>query len=295
MTTVPETGSRSKCFLCDEVSDRVIWTENGLEALVCGCGMVYTDQSRSLPENLFEEFHPDHFYSLAAPFKASWVARHCHRGRLVEVGCGAGFFLEAIRSYGYEVTGMDPNRSYDQRLQELGIPTVHQCIENNSLPKHSFDVVYHCDLLVHFPDPIQSLSAMKELLRPGGVLCFEIGLLGGISPSWYRLVGSLGLGQHLWLYSDEAFKNLMERARLNILDIQYFGLAPEVLGGKALGILNKRLLSPVLQAVSTGGRERAMRIKNSCTNFLRYRVGSLLPHLGPQTLMVVAGPIGNGQ
>jgi len=126
-------------------------------------------------------------------------------------------------------------------------------------------------------------------------LCFEIGLLGGISPSWYRLVGSLGLGQHLWLYSDEAFKNLMERARLNILDIQYFGLAPEVLGGKALGILNKRLLSPVLQAVSTGGRERAMRIKNSCTNFLRYRVGSLLPHLGPQTLMVVAGPIGNGQ
>ncbi len=292
--TESEIASRSKCFLCDEVSETVIWREAGIEGLRCRCGMVYTNQGTYVPPaNPVEEYHPDYFYALSAPFKAAWVARHCPRGRLVEIGCGAGFFLEAIRAHGFEILGMEPSRAYDQRLQASAIPVVHGYVEDNCLPKNSFDVVYHCDLLAHFPDPIRSLSAMCELLRPGGVLCFEVGLLGGISPTWYPLVGRIGLGQHLWLYSDRAFHSLMGKAGLRVHHIQYFGLVPAVIGGKLLGVLTKRVLSPALQAFSSDGKNRAHRLQRSCVNSLRYRVGSLLPHVGPQTLMVVAEPSGH--
>lgn len=294
--TASETWTRSKCFLCDEASEKVIWREGGLEGLLCRCGMVYTNQSAYLPPtNPSEEHHPESFYSLPAAFKAAWMARHCPRGRLVEIGCGAGFFLTAARGLGYEVLGMEPSRAYDQRLEALGIPVVHTFVEDNSLPKHSFDVVYHCDLLAHFPDPTRSLSAMCGLLSPKGVLCFEVGLLGGVSHFWYPLVGNIGLGQHLWLYSDQAFQNLMRRAELSVLHTKYFGLAPELIGGRVLGVLNKRVLSPVLGALFPEGKDHALQIKQSCVNFLRYRAGSLLPHVGPQTLMVVAKPTGNGQ
>jgi SAM-dependent methyltransferase len=253
--------------------------------------MVYTNQSTMHePLDLTKEFHPDHFYFLPAEFKAAWVARNCPHGRLVEVGCGAGFFLAAARSRGYEVMGLEPNPVYSERLQQLGILVAQEVVEHNSLPRRSFDVVYHCDLLAHFPDPVQSLSAMCELLSPTGVLCFEVGLLGGISPSWYTLVGRIGLGQHLWLYSDRAFKNLMLKAGLDIVCIQYFGLAPEVIGGKILGVLNKRLLAPALQTISRNGADHALRAKHSCVHFLRYRAGALLPHIGPQTLLVIAKP-----
>ena len=131
---------------------------------------------------------------------------------------------------------------------------------------------------------------MCDLLSPTGVLCFEVGLLGGISPSWYPLVGSIGLGQHLWLYSDRAFRKLMQKAGLEIVRIQYFGLAPQVIGGKILGVLNKRLLRPALQSIDRNIADRALRWKESGINFLRYRAGALLPHLGPQTLLVVAKP-----
>ena len=113
---------------------------------------------------------------------------------------------------------------------------------------------------------------------------------GGISPSWYTLVGRIGLGQHLWLYSDRAFRNLMRKAGLEIVRIQYFGLAPEVIGGKILGVLNKHLLRLALRSISRDGADRALRAKQSCGNFLRYRAGALLPHIGPQTLLVVAKP-----
>jgi SAM-dependent methyltransferase len=283
--------ARSKCFLCGEASEQVVWKEDGVEGLRCECGMVYTNQPSIVePLDLTQDFHPDHFYSLPAEFKAAWVTRNCPHGRLVEVGCGAGFFLVAARSHGYEVTGLEPNPVYDLRLQQQDIPVVHEHVEDNSLPRRSFDVVYHCDLLAHFPDPIRSLAAMCDLLSPTGVLCFEVGLLGGISPSWYPLVGRIGLGQHLWLYSDRAFRNLMRRAGLEIVRIQYFGLAPEVIGVRILGVLDKYLLRPALQTVSRDGTDHAVRVKHSCVYFLRYRAGALLPHVGPQTLLVVAKP-----
>jgi SAM-dependent methyltransferase len=282
--------ARSECFLCGKASEEVVWTEDGIEGLLCGCGMVYTDQAAVLePLDSTREFHPDCFYSLSAEFKAAWVARNCPRGRLVEVGCGAGFFLAAVRSRGYEVIGLEPNLAYDLQLHRLDIPVVHELVEDNSLPRR-FDVVYHCDLLGHFADPLRSLDAMCALLSPTGVLCFEVGLLGGISPYWYTLVGKIGLGQHLWLYSDRAFKNLMRKAGLEIVRIQYFGLVAEVICGKILGILTKRLLVPALQTISRDGAERALRAKQSCVNFLRYRAGALLPHIGPQTVLVVAKP-----
>jgi SAM-dependent methyltransferase len=288
---VPTSLLRSKCFLCDEGSEQVVWKEDGVEGLLCRCGMVYSDQT-TIPDSvdLTQEFHSDQFYALPAQFKARWVARHCPGGRLVEVGCGAGFFLDAARSHGYRVQGLEPNRAYDQQLRQLGVTVAHEVVEDNSLPRGSFDVVYHCDLLAHFPSPVQSLSAMCDLLAPDGVLCFEVGLLGGISPAWYRLVGRIGLRQHRWLYSDQAFKILMRRAGLEVVSVQYFGLALEVVGEKVLGVLNKHLFRPALQAVCHDGAERSLRAKQSCGYFLRYRAGALIPHIGPQTLLVVAKP-----
>lgn len=284
-------SAKSACFLCDKASETVIWCEEGIEGLLCDCGMVYTNQFTCLtqPEPT-REYHPQHFYSLPAAFKAAWVARHCPRGRLLDVGCGAGFFLAAVREHGYEVIGLEPDPAYDADLAMRGIAVVHEYIEETSLPRHRFDVVYHCDMLAHFLDPIRSLLAMSELLAPHGVLCFEVGILGGVSPSWYSLVGRIGLGQHLWLYSDLAFKRLMQKAGLEIVHVQYFGLAAQVLGTRVFGVLNKRLIAPAWQAVSLNGRERAVVAQQSLINFLRYKVGSLLPRVGPQTLLVVAKP-----
>jgi SAM-dependent methyltransferase len=286
-----EASRRSECFLCGEASNTVIWRERGLEGLLCRCGMVYTNQAASAPSaSPVGDIHTDEFYSLPAKLKARWMARRCPPGRLLEVGCGRGFFLAAARSHGYEVYGMEPSHAFDHELEALGIPVEHSFVETNCLPKHTFDVVFHCDLLAHFPDPIRSLEAMCELLTPGGVLCFEVGLLGGSSHLWYPLIGNIGLGEHLWLYSDEAFRNLMSRARLRLLHITYFGLAPEAIGGRIFSILNNRLLRPALDFAASDGKMQSLRLQASFVNFLRYRVGSLLPRVGPQTLMVVAQP-----
>lgn len=285
----------SKCFLCNQESDRIVWRERGYEGRLCSCGMVYTHPTPTPGAiDYTDNQHDDEFYSHFADFKAGWMARHCPPGRLLEVGCGDGAFLAAAQARGYEVVGLEPHPERARRVQEqLAINVEQSLLENNTLPEKSFDVIYHCDLLAHFPDPKSSLRAMTALLQPGGVLCFEVGLLGGISPSWYRLVGQLDLGDHLWLFSDRSLKLLLCQAGLQIEKIQYFGLAPTVLLDKVCDLARGAMVRLLSAAPSFGILPSPETVNSSFRKlmvFLRYRIGAVSPRIGPQTLFLVVSP-----
>jgi hypothetical protein len=122
----------SRCFLCDEVSNRIIWRENGHEGRLCRCGMLYTNQATMrMPADPTLDNHAPEFYSLPAQLKANWIARYCPPGRLLEIGCGDGFFLAAARKCGYEVWGIEPNKyfwstvSYRERALMLFITVIY--------------------------------------------------------------------------------------------------------------------------------------------------------------------------
>jgi SAM-dependent methyltransferase len=295
----------SECFLCKKVSPQVVWREMGYEGRLCSCGLVYTHPKPSPGVIDYTiDHHPAAFYAYPAAFKARWVADHCPKGRLLEVGCGEGFFLAAAQSFGYEVFGLEPHSSRARRVRErLQIEVVESFLESHALPAKSFDVVYHCDLLAHFPEPLGALRTMSTLLRPGGVLCFEVGILGGISPRWYQLIGRVGLGYHLWLYSEQAVTSLLKQAGLRIEHLQHFGLAPGVIVSSLKGWL-RRMAAPVLPPIASptarsGARPRAQRTSQTFdewfSNILRYRVGSIAPHIGPLTLLIVARPENHGE
>jgi SAM-dependent methyltransferase len=285
----------AECFLCKRASALTVWKERGYEGRLCSCGMMYTNPSPAPGTIDFtKDPHPEGFYSCSADFKAEWVARHCPRGRLLEVGCGEGFFLEAARSRGYEVFGLEPHPDRARRVRErLGIQVQQGYLEDNLLPEKSFDVVYHSDMLAHFPDPIRCLRLMSSALQDGGVLCFEVGILGGVSTLWYRLIGEIGLGPHLWLYSEQALKLLFAQAGFRVLHVQRFGLGPYVVLGKV-----SRLAEAVAFRLSsalphTGVRvplEKLNRLHQEFLYLLQYKVGAFAPRTGPLKLLVVARP-----
>ncbi len=276
--------------LCGQRSGRVVWRERGYEAKQCRCGMVYTEAAShetSLDET--HELHPPSFYVLPAAFKAAWVAAHCPPGRLVEVGCGDGTFLSAVQRHGYEVWGIEPHHTRAAQARARGFNIDVNYLEHTALAPHSFDVVYHCDMLSHFRRPASALRQMCLLLRPGGVLCFEVGLQGGVAPFWYALNGELGLRQHHWLYSKASLQQLLATCGLEIVHERRFGLAPAVLLSRVSTAFMKYVLAPAMERLGAE-EDRALDVLERWQNFLRYSIGSLAPAIGPQTLFVVARP-----
>jgi SAM-dependent methyltransferase len=285
----------AECFLCKKESARTVWRESPYEGRLCSCGMLYT--SPGPPPGAIDftsDPHPREFYACSAEYKAAWIARHCPRGRLLEIGCGEGFLLEAARARGYQVFGVEPHTGRAQQVKErLGIDVQKSFIEETGLLNKDFDVVYHCDMLAHFPDPIRCLRLMSASLRDGGVLCFEVGVLGAISPLWYRLIGRIGLGSHRWLYSEQALASLFAQAGLAVQHVQCFSLGPYVCLSKVVRLLEAavfRLLSALPGVGARLSRQKVTRKREKLFFFLRYYVGALAPRFGPLTLLVVARP-----
>ncbi len=286
----------SCCIVCGETSSIVVLRERAYSGRRCSCGTVYTSPLPAEGEIDFtQDGHPEEFYSCSADYKARWLARACPPGRLLEVGCGNGSFLAAARQRGFEVHGLEPHPSRAANvIRRYGIDVRREFLEETTWPRESFDVIYHCDMLSHFRDPVRSLRAMTDLLRPNGRLCFEAGLLGGISTAWYRLLRQVGLKHHLWLYSESSLQRLLESAGLEIEQSQHFGLLPYIGAGRAAALARK-LTSGGLNATRTQLGCRAARSVDAkyfrLKHWLRYPVGALSPKIGPQTVLMVARPV----
>lgn len=295
-TESQQRGQASRCVVCGGTSEKVVLREGIYEARLCACGTVYTHPLPPSEEIDFtDDAHPPESYAISAAYKAAWMARHCPPGRLLEVGCGEGSFLAAAREHGYDVAGLEPHPGRAAECEALGIPVHREFLEATTLPKASFDVVYHCDMLSHFIDPREGLRQMAALLKPGGVLCFEAGLLACVSSGWHRVIRRVGLEHHVWLYTEPGLTRVIREAGLEIVASQSYGLVPSLFGGRASALVNK-VVGRGLAATRTGaGRRLAQGLEAGHHRFrhvLRYPLGAHAPKVGPQTVLFVARPTG---
>lgn len=277
------------CIACGGVSGKSVGERAGHSLLRCACGGFYLSPSAE-PDPDPVEHHPLPFYTLPAPMKLSWLARSHPGGSFLEVGCGEGHFLEQARQRGYAVAGIeaDEERARAARTR-LGVEIEHEFIEKSQWPEASCDVVYHCDLLSHFPDPSAALASMRRLVRPGGVLFFDVGLyqqpefgLGG----W--TIANLDIPEHRWFYSEGALRGLLAQCGLGIVRMRRFSLAPQIVVShvaRNLGLISasgQKKLSSLNRAATRRDRYR---------NFMRFGIGGIVPKWGPLTSLVIAAPI----
>jgi 2-polyprenyl-3-methyl-5-hydroxy-6-metoxy-1,4-benzoquinol methylase len=107
---------------------------------------------------------------------AGYVARHTglSAGRVLDVGCGAGAFLAALKGVGWDVWGVEPGAAAatDTRSR-LGPHILHGTLEQVDLPAAAFDLITLWDVIEHLPDPAATLRHIGGLLRPGGVLLIQ--------------------------------------------------------------------------------------------------------------------------
>jgi SAM-dependent methyltransferase len=286
-----------ECELCGESATDVVCSKNGYDGVLCRCGAM-----RIRPEpppdavDHTHDPHPAWFYSRSADLKLAWLARTHPRGRLLEVGCGDGYFLEAAKRRGYDVSGMEPDPARAQRTaQRLNIDVENAYIERSERIEPIFDVVYHCDLLSHFPDARLAFTRMAARLKPGGVLFFEVGVYGNIPAFWYQRMPETSFPRHRRIFSAQNMTAFLNACGLRIVRKKLYGLAPHILAYRAaLGV--RRALRPgagsgAVQSTEDFNQTRVEHpLVQRIHTFMRYRVGACAPGWGPQTMLIIAAP-----
>ena len=96
------------------------------------------------------------------------------KGKLLDVGCGVGHFLESARKQGWEVQGLDIAHAAQALARETyGFDVQVGTLEDASFALKEFDVITLWDVIEHVRRPVENLIAANRMLRMNGVLVLK--------------------------------------------------------------------------------------------------------------------------
>ncbi len=96
-------------------------------------------------------------------------------GRLLDVGCYCGLFLDLARKAGYACLGVEPDNTAQQyAVGNLGLKVFNGTLEKAHFESQSEDVVVMLQVLEHVLDPRAVLEECARVLRSNGLLVVEV-------------------------------------------------------------------------------------------------------------------------
>jgi SAM-dependent methyltransferase len=131
----------------------------------------YYNQSYTVPP----EAYARRVAEQAPPILRELAERFPGRGKLLEVGCSYGFFLDAAQQDGWGVTGIElDDRAVKYGREKLGLEIFAGSLESEIgrlQPPYDAIVTFH--VIEHLQDPVGFLRQCRKLLREGGVLMLK--------------------------------------------------------------------------------------------------------------------------
>jgi SAM-dependent methyltransferase len=137
---------------------------------------------------------------------AAWVARYMEVGkplRVLEIGCGAGWVLEGLRTLHpqCEYTGLEPSASACLLGRAAGLQVAKGSLLSEAIPfpvaQGGFDFIYSINVIEHVSDPVAFVHAASELLTEDGVLCT-------VCPNGSMVDPELLFSDHLFTFPSDA-------------------------------------------------------------------------------------------
>jgi SAM-dependent methyltransferase len=98
-------------------------------------------------------------------------------GSLLDVGCGTGDFMAAMRDRGWTVLGVDPIAESGEIARSRGLDVRTAMLADAGVAQGEWDVVSAFHVLEHVPDAAAFLRELAAWARPGGHVLVE-------SPNW---------------------------------------------------------------------------------------------------------------
>jgi 2-polyprenyl-3-methyl-5-hydroxy-6-metoxy-1,4-benzoquinol methylase len=230
------------CNACGTPDPEARWQRDGHAIVACrACGLVYVGDDLSTID--FDALYDERYYTggheaafadylgqaaarrRMARRKLFGLRRIKPRGRLLDIGCAAGFFLAEARAH-YEVQGVEPS-AFAARFarEQLKLPVFTGTLQAAVLPAGHFDLVTLWDVIEHVADPVALLAEVERLLAPQGRVVLTTGDIGSAYaqarlPEWHLLTPPF----HLYFYDRRTLAATAARAGLQVEHIAARGV-----------------------------------------------------------------------
>lgn len=244
--------SRSSCSVCESPNFSLQGFINNYQILKCRrCGFMFADIDfqdfdfkNYYSEYYFEKVHKDGYdgyvgyedyiknrltkwpeYKSGYEEQIKKIERFVSCGRLLEVGCAAGFLLKVARERGWDCYGIEISEYTSRYAREkLNLSVRQVTIENTNFPQGHFDVICCYQTIEHMVQPDIFLREATKILKKGGYIVISTIDFG----SWYaRFLRLLRISyemlrppEHISYFSRKTLSLMLERYGFQVVHFE---------------------------------------------------------------------------
>lgn len=188
----------NSCNICGGERHRRIWSKEGFDLVKCNdCALVFV-KNPPTAEDLkgyygFESGYHSGLTRSGPEFETHvreaqenirFLEKFSHAGKLLDIGCSTGLFLQAAQVKSWQVQGLEYSADAARfAVEQYGLAVTHGSLDDYvPTTEPRFDVVTMWDVLEHVPDPRSAVRRVRELLRTNGLLFVKTPNVDGLFP-----------------------------------------------------------------------------------------------------------------
>ncbi len=215
-------------------------SEHIFSAVQCdSCSLVYLNPRPAITE--FETIYPSNYhafdfspkkygfvYKVRERLEANRTLKRCKKlgnnARILDVGCGDGFHLNLLRKYGkknWALEGIDLDIRAVDAANRSGLKVHLGNVEEMKLTANFYDLVFMIQTIEHVEKPYEVISAIFNLLKPGGRLVIVTDNTDTLDFNYYkkRYWGGFHFPRHWNLFNKRSLTKLALKSGYEIEDI----------------------------------------------------------------------------
>lgn len=192
----------------------------------------------------------DRIYLLARNFTMKWklhsVQVYQKPGELLDFGCGTGEFLAYCQSNGWAVTGVEPSENARTKANLKIGKVVSRSISEIGLKQFEAITLWH--VLEHIHGLESELKRIASHLKKDGTIFIAVPNHQSPDAQHYKQFwAGYDVPRHLWHFSKESIKRLLEKVGLQIIEIK-----PMKLDAYYVSLLSEGYQNPQASKISNG-------------------------------------------
>lgn len=227
-----ECSKKRHCPVCDTDEYTYLFLKEGYEHVRCNsCRHIYVKRvlNKEAQKKLYSG--EDSYQAvltnpvqieldvLKFKFLLSLVNAHIStKGKMLDVGCGPGIFLDVARDDGWDVCGVELNKDSIEKCKSKNIKVISKVFNGGLFDEGEFDFVSLWYILEHIDEVGDFLWDVHRVLRKDGILAVCVPNVDSLVTRMLReKAGTFGGLSHINFFNKETLEMLLKKAGYRVL------------------------------------------------------------------------------
>lgn len=221
------------CLVCGSINlKKLIGYE---KAYLCQCGKCSFVFSKRIPSSqeldaYYKDYGTDNYLSPLTIKRYNEILDQFEpfrkTNKMLDVGCGIGYFLEEAKKRGWEVHGTELSEKSAEICAQKNIHIKQGALNTDDYEQDMFDIVTSFEVIEHINNPLIDLKNIHSIMRKGGLVYVTTpnfnSLLRVKLKSAYNVIT---YPEHLSYYTPKTLEKVFKRSGFQKLKIETTGIS----------------------------------------------------------------------